>query len=566
MHAVVAAALVAVAACGPHPPLPPLVGGSPRVRITSVRPLPADLDSAIVRAGLDAQRHGVWPPDTLAVILAQAGHLRARVCAQGDSLWRIDAGREVTAVRYAWHSASQGVGIERLGLRAYEHDRRDGLLHPRIEDQVARALRACDEADRPLARIALADFQGDSSLALDFEIDGGPVVRIAEVRFEGLRTTRAGYLRRVIGWHGPESYRHVRWSSAHEELSGTGLLDVIEGPFFVLGEDAAPGPRPDSVDVRILFRVRERAANRISGLLAYSAQKRDTGGTAGVTGFLDLTLGNLFGTGRAAHMAWQRLGEDHSLFELDWREPFLWKLPIGAALALRQSQEDTLYAETLYGADLLWRPAATWRASIGWRRSRLVLGAQLAQTVRRETTRFGLQRESAVEAPTGWTVDGEVARTQAPGATFSSVLLESSAWLTRGHWVAVLEQQGGLLAPGDSVLRGDAFSLGGARTLRGRLEGEFRASRFALGRFELGPRLDVQGARVYALCDIGWFDLWQPVGSGLHGVRGPAESRWSAGAGLQIPTRAGRMRLEYAVPGGEALGRGRLHFWITGMF
>jgi hypothetical protein len=133
-----------------------------------------------------------------------------------------------------------------------------------------------------------------------------------------------------------------------------------------------------------------------------------------------------------------------------------------------------------------------------------------------------------------------------------------------GLW---LEQDAAVLAGPDSILRADAFALGGPGTLRGSFEGAYRAIRYFVQRVEVGPRPRApDAARVYALFDVGWWRQWQAQPDGPYGRAAGNRLRWAAGVGFEVPSRAGNLRLDYAVPDGAPLTRGRIHFGVVSRF
>jgi hypothetical protein len=514
------------------------------------------LDPAL-RARLATSR--VWPPAALLAQLADAGYLDARVCRGIDSLWTITPGAPVDSIRLVWEesgrtsSTASAIPFGGEGAAA------------RIERAAAQRLARCAETGRPLASLRVTGADLSPAPTLTLRLDPGPAVRVTGVAFGGNRVTRASYLKRVIGWRNPEVYRDRRWSEARDALLATGLFRRVEGPDILTGP-AAGRTAPDSLAAPVLFHLEEQPVSRIRGLLGYARRAGETKG-GGWSGFVDLTLGNLFGTGRAAHALWEGLGEGRSRLELEWHEPYLWKLPLAADLALKHFQEDTLYAETSWGADVVWRPVPDWRVAVGLSRTRLVLGGGIDRTQRRETSRFGLERRPAAADPwrTDWALRSEATRTQGD-ADLRSARATLDEQVTRGGWGVWLEQQTGLVAGADSLLRSDVFRFGGAASLRGSLEGEFLARTFVLQRTEVGRRLDRLGARAYLLADFGWIEPWRAGPNGLTGAAGGWREHTAVGAGLQLPSRAGWIRLEFAVPGGAGLGRGRIHLGLEGAF
>ncbi|MBM3318111.1 MAG: hypothetical protein FJY75_09715 [Candidatus Eisenbacteria bacterium] len=548
----------------------------------------------------DAQGDSTWPPGATAAWLAARGFLSARLARYPDSLWVIDPGQRISAVRLAfersgvrpaagetearagadaglgdtgWAAASGGEGANALREPTLPAAGAGGWVAA-VESALAEELRRLADEGRPLARLALAGARwdagarGPSPLELRFEVAPGPLARVRAVRFESDGPTRSSFLERVIGWRGEEIYRGDRWRGARRELLGTGLLLEASEALLVVG----PSPREeagDTLDVEVLFRLRERRANAIAGILGYADRRGEEGERRGrLSGFVDLALGNLLGTGRSARVFWQALGEDRSRFELAWREPYLWRLPLGAQVELSHMQEDTLFADTRWSGGLSWKPGPEWRIGVGWSRSRLVMGADVAATLSRRAASFTLERSGRRDegGGAGWRLSGSVEHWAGDGPGLRRAALRVGEWVGRGSWLLVLEQQAGLAAGPTALLRSDAFLVGGSGSLRGSFEGEFRAWRHLVHRMEVGPRIDARGGRAYLLCDLAWLERWEASTSGLYGVEGGDSFHGALGAGVELAGRAGLMRLEYAVPNGASPARGRIHIGLGGVF
>lgn len=552
----VALALLSIAALGCATTREP-AGGRPRI----VRPAALDpaLRADLEKEGARAQAERLWPPEALLRRLADEGYLQGSVCRAEGGSWTIDPRAPADSIRLRWLSRSGAVAARMGAVPA-----RDGDLGARLEEAIRLELGRCAEDGYPLVAIRVDGVTLDDRPELSLRIELGRPVRVTDVAFQGARVTRASHLRRLIGWTGPETYRGRRWDEARDALAASGLFETVEGPQVLIGA-AGEAASPETLAVPLLFRLRERRVNQIRGLIGYAEREGQGRGT--LNGYVDLTLGNLFGTGRSLHALWEGLGNDRSRIELAWHEPYVWKLPLAADLSLTHFQEDTLYAQTAWGAALGWRPAPDWRVTLGYGGERLVLGGGADHDRGREASRFGVARRASDPDPWAgdWALGAEYVHAQGEDRLRRATLTlaEQVPWARWGVW---LEQQGGLLAGADSLLRSDALRVGGAETLRGSLEGEYFARSYLLERTEIGRRLDRAGARAYLLADFGWIEVWEPSATGIYGVAGAKRFRSALGAGLDLPSRAGRIRLEFAVPRGAGLGQGRIHLALDSDF
>jgi hypothetical protein len=504
--------------------------------------------------------------------LARRGFFDASLCPAEGKAWTLVPGRPLEGYRIVWSCPScngSSASEDTLGNARREPAVPDDSEHPwpaktspaeDVAREVTDVLARWGDAGHPLGRVRASARATDSLLIVELDAHPGPRVRASGLRFEGNRATRDGYLLRMLGWRGEEPYRSSRWDTARATLLATGLFDDVEGPLLL--RPAGTGPQLDSLRAEVGFRLRERRVSSFTGLIGYSGR----GGK--VSGFVTLELGNLFGTGRRAHVLWQAQRERESRFEFIWHEPYVWKLPLSADLGLTHVLEDTLYAETSWGLDLGMAAGAGWTVKAGWNWRRLVLGGEGGEDRQRETARFGARHNDALgtRAPRGWEVELDLASTHDTGATLHQGLSLVRGWTSARGLMLLVEERAGLVAGPDSVLRGDALSVGGAASLRGYFETAFRATRSLVQRVEVGPLPSRTGARIYALVDVGWLREWRPDASGIFGVGADDLFRWSAGVGLQAPSRAGDLRLDYAVPGGEPVWQGRIHFGVLNRF
>lgn len=424
-----------------------------------------------------------------------------------------------------------------------------GEVHALLQDALSRGY--------PLSRVRIDSVALADSVALWCRLTPGPRARIAGVRFSGPHRSRPGFLRRVVGFERGRPYRPEDALLAREALEDTELYRRIEGPYFLLPGGSEAG------EVELLYELEARPVNRLTGILGYSGEEER------LYGYVDLALGNLFGTGRAAELRWQGQADLESSFFVSWHEPYLLRWPVSLDARLHHVLQDTVYAETTYGLDLGWFPARRWRLGGGWDWSRLVLGGEQGEHIRRQTARFSLARTapSWYRTPQGWAGQVEISTTSGWGEDVRQGRWHGRAWFgyrRLGVWIG---QEAGVVAGPDSLLRVDSFPLGGAASLRGTYEGAYRTLRYLLLRNEIGVRpAGGVGARFYLLADLAYLRRWEARAGSQFGRLGLETWTHSVGFGLEVPTRAGEVSLDYAVPKGSSLAQGRVHFHLTSRF
>lgn len=509
-----------------------------------------------------AEERSTWPDSSAATAALEEvwtrGHLSAQICRLVSGEWLLDRGPRASEVSLRWASNEGGVFLDEVlpwtdarSLSKEIGDRADSLVAEAAEDGY------------PLASVAVDSIAMGDRLQMWLTWARGPRVRLEDVHFGGTHRTRESFLKRVVGWQGSRLYRASDWRAAREHLWETGLFKQVYGPFLLMPEGLAVASTADSAEADLLFELESGPAGRLAGVLGYAGSQRR------LFGYVDLALGNLFGTGRAAQVRWQGQEEVESQFYLNWHEPYLLRFPISMDASLNQVVLDTLYAETTWGFDFGWFPAARWRLGAGWDWSRLVLGGEAGEHHRRQTARFSLARVApqGYANPSGWAQKVVVSTTSGLAADLKRGRWDGRLWGGWGRLGIWLHQDGALLTGADSLLQVDTYRLGGALTLRGTYEGAFRAFRYLLLRNEIGLRPTTSpGPRFYLLYDVAWIRGWESRVGSRYGHPSGSAWEWSVGIGLEVPTAAGDVGLDYAVPEGAGLSQGRIHFGVTSHF
>src|SRR6266850_5532033 len=91
-----------------------------------------------------------------------------------------------------------------------------------------------------------------------------------------------------------------------------------------------------------MIRVQEGNTNTFDGILGY-APPAASGGDGIVTGLVDVSMKNLFGTARKLSVHWQRDGRNSQEMGFRYTEPWVFDLPLTLTAGFNQRQQDTIY-------------------------------------------------------------------------------------------------------------------------------------------------------------------------------------------------------------------------------
>jgi outer membrane protein assembly factor BamA len=518
----------------------------------------AAFDSVVASAGLDA----------LLARYRDAGRLDAlaRVRLEGDSA------RVRVVLEIEEGPRARVAGFEVLGAAAVDWDEfRSGLeLRPgaafsaaALERDVMRVLAEYADRGRPYAAVRPQDFQeGVDGLRFHYVVEEGPPVRLDHFEAEGNTRTRAERVVRQAGLRPGEPYRRTRVEHAAWRLRRLGAFDRAEAGLLAGGPSGT-----------LRYRVREGGTSSAQGVLGYATESHT------VTGLFDLQLQNL-GGGRAASFRLDARGGGVTEYTVGWREPLVFGTPLTLDAGLAQHLEDTLYTQSSahVGVQAEVFPYAMASLAGEWER----VGASVGPTLRDRTLQLRValewDRRDDPLAPTRGVFaklrSSLGSRTQvarADGAVTSSASLredelEAEAYVRPsgpGRVLALHAFVRGLRSDEHPAPVYRQFTLGGATTLRGYREQQFRGPVVGLASAEYRLLMGEPGSYVFVFAEAGFVRLEREAPGGVLVTN---LVRPGYGMGLRVPTRLGQLGVDYAW--GESVSPlgGKIHVSVRSRF
>jgi outer membrane protein assembly factor BamA len=371
--------------------------------------------------------------------------------------------------------------------------------------------------------LTASQLAGDT-LILRTVIDKGPQVTVSSLAFSGEVKTKPGLLAHLVRFQ-PFVFST---DNVEELFQSFQAIDCTVADYELLTSDA------DSALTLHLLVNEKPSRNRGNVLLGY-------GDADGFLGMVDITLFNLFGGRREFFFTWQRFGASDVNFAASARDPYPFRLPFGvqAGGAFRSFDEATYHLEA-------WAGAFVNTASFE-------VGAGYAY----EHDRSGSAHVSKNLAYT-WLTAGSLRADIKAGERRAD---ERSAYLSASARAGLLlpllwgfsfylEPNAALVASGEALLETELLPVGGARTLRGYSEEEFRTELGLWSRQEL--RWGSEVFSIYPLFDAAWID-----GYGfLAGY----------GAGVTVATPIGQLELAAALPFDGSWTDAKLHLSLGAEF
>jgi outer membrane protein insertion porin family len=446
-----------------------------------------------------------------------------------------------------------------------------------LEEDLDDALLQMDKEGHPFAKFELQEIHLDSldsgrdGLQLRYSAAPGPRLILREIQIAGNTLTRSGVILREIRIKAGERYSQQKVARIVGRLMRLGYFKKVEEPvlFYTAGEEGG-----------LLLRVEEGQSSRFDGVVGYSPGSGEEKGY--FTGLVDISLGNLLGTGRALYAHWQKKDRRTQDISLRYREPWLagWPLHVGAGFT--QLIQDTTYVQRDLSLeveipllDQLSIQAQAGRTeilpdSIGSYRLGLLRSRALNATIGIEydsrddllNPRQGVYYATSYQSgkkenlgPQPLLVDGVKRKTATRRITLD---LEFYTPLFQRQILAV-GLHGRQFVSGEPIVPvTDQFRLGGARNLRGFSEDQFRGSSVAWMnceyRYWLGRR-----SRTFIFADYGYYSA-QNTSEKLQ------EFKLGYGLGFRLETGLGIMSLDYGLGHGDDLLGGKIHVGLINEF
>lgn len=449
------------------------------------------------------------------------------------------------------------------------------LVQSVLEADIDGLLSRYDRSGYPFAKVEVTSIRPvlrDSvdQLEIGISVDEGQQVTINEIRIEGNTETKTDVIIRETGIRLHEVYDADRVSKIRNRLSRMNIFAGVSEPELYVG----PGGGG------LLIRVQEQNTNSFDGIVGY-APSRSEGESGLITGMVDISMRNLFGTARKVSVRWLRDERDAQEISFRYLEPWLLNLPVNVSGGISQRQQDTTYVRRTLDvqADLLLTGSLSLggvlthetvipsgiQGPLAVSASRTITSGLL---IHYDTRDNPVSPTGGVDYQTGYQIGKK--RISAPSIPFSGPTngTVQKISIDLDTYVSTFSRQ--VLAEGvhareisaDIIEAGDLYRFGGARTLRGYREDQFLGSRIAWAnteyRFLLGPRSYFSG-----FIDAGYYFV--PVNLAL-GSSSEQFFKLGYGIGLQIETGLGVLGTSFALGEGDSFVQGKIHIGLMNQF
>ncbi|MGM0589553.1 MAG: BamA/TamA family outer membrane protein [Bacteroidota bacterium] len=465
--------------------------------------------------------------------------------------------------------------------------RKQGLYHGRdLEREIENQLRSLEEEGRLLAQVKVDTVWVDAISSDPCKVHAkltatpGEPVRIGGYVFPELEHTSTSYIRTVSGLRDSMLVTPQLLGNARQRLEQSELFASVERPELM---------KQDSTYL-VRYDMTERNPNRFDVLVGYVP---NTGSQAGgtIVGNADIRLRHLIWEGSDTRVHFERLRADVTKLDLKVTRHWIAGHPFSAGTALDFLQQDSTYQtrsfllrggyELLPGA-MLWLTgrreiiaanettphtsslvreergtaldASSWMGGMDLRYERVDLRMNPSKGFR-----FRLQVESGVKNITDARAEADsIDQRQTP----SILQLDASVFQSLWPRHVLVPSVHGYAVVLDQITENDLIRFGGARSLRGYREDQFRASQLIWGDLEYRYQLETS-SYAFIFGSAGYYKRPRLI---TESSRQAVRDEWlsSYGLGFSYNTRLGQLKFSYAISPEDSFTNGKVHFGIVG--
>ncbi|MEG8947789.1 BamA/OMP85 family outer membrane protein [Rosettibacter firmus] len=410
-----------------------------------------------------------------------------------------------------------------------------------------------------------------NNVKIDIIIEREKRYSINRIEIDGNSKTKDYVVLRELGVNIGDIYNQKKIDQITNRLNKLNYFEQIEKPFFYLNN------KKEGV---LKIAIKEKVTNNFDGLIGYvPGQEKEKGF---FTGFLNLSFRNLFGTGRAALIRWQKENRKTQEFELQYKEPWLFSLPINLSGNIFQRVQDTTYTQNNYGINLEYLVSDELSASIIFNNQSTIPFERFNKvfTVYNSfSTTIGIifkidSRDNYYSPRRGILLSNsykysmkkingpkdyitqqmktnhELKRLEIDFEFYKEIFLEQIVALKT--YVRELT--------GTEIEISDMYLLGGTKTLRGYREKQFSGNRVIWSNIEYRYLL-TDKSYAFIFLDSGYFTT-----SGNSNMTKSEDFKIGYGFGMNIETGIGLLGVSFALGKGDSFSNGKIHFGIISEF
>lgn len=409
---------------------------------------------------------------------------------------------------------------------------------------------------------------------ININISPGALSVIDTIEIKGNTKTKDYVILRELSIKNGELYSQSRLEDIPKKLNRLRFFEPVRNPEFYFNS------KNEGV---LVINIKEKQTNNFDGIIGYIPGRGDNE-KGFLTGLINISLRNIFGTGRAAAIRWQQIDRFSQELEIKYLEPWIMNLPFNINGGMFQRKQDTTYVQRKFDGSIEFLATDEISAS-------LLFGSEQIIPTESEIQRFTVYNSSTLTTGVSLKIDSRddpyaptegilfnniyaFSKKKINGpAQFITPTLETNLTLQRFEvdfniyyemffrQIVALGIHGKELQA-NSFEVSDLFRLGGTNTLRGYRENQFLGSRILWTNLEyrllLTPR-----SYAFLFFDTGYYLRKEDE---LRNIERTSSFKYGYGLGISIETGLGLLGVSFALGEGDTFSDGKIHFGIINEF
>lgn len=447
------------------------------------------------------------------------------------------------------------------------------FIENEIENGIERIINWYEENGYPFCRVELDkecfnNINKGNEILLILNIYPNTPVKIDSIAVTGNNYTRRNLIIKKSGLREREPFNQKLLNASSNNLENTEFLSLESKPQLVTFNSTKSG---------ILLKIIEKSSNSFSGILGYvPPQKYGNSSKGQINGFVDVVFGNLFGTGRLISAKWENRGGFSQDLNLKYSEPYFLNLPVALLTSFSQSVNDSTFLKRDFMAEFTMplnnhisglfacgyetiRPDKFGMSEYNISNAEVIYG------------RFGFNydsRDNKLNPRSGiyYSTFYAIGKRKNLGNSYNSgssgkyidrkmiFNFQVSIPTTKMGSIYTLIYGSNISSSEGNISYSQLFMLGGANSLRGYRERQFRGSTIGLVNLEYRYLLG-EKSRLFLFYDGGYVSKQE---NRLY--------KSGYGFGFRIDSKIGILGLDYGIGEGDNPANGKIHFGVKSSF
>ncbi|PKL82152.1 MAG: hypothetical protein CVV24_11600 [Ignavibacteriae bacterium HGW-Ignavibacteriae-3] len=405
-------------------------------------------------------------------------------------------------------------------------------------------------------------------------IEKGTKSNIDKIEVAGNNKTKDFVVMRALRINKGEEYSQEKIDRIPGQLNRLRFFDPVELPSFYFNS------KKEGV---LKISVKEKQTNFFDGIIGYVPAANDKQ-SGYFTGFINVNLRNLFGTGRAASVRWQQESRSSQELELQYMEPWLLDYPFNIEGRLFQRKQDSTYIQRNLEGRIEYLATDEISASA-------IINTQSTIPSESSSKLFTVYNSSSFTSGINLKIDTRndfyaptegiyfnntykytIKKINGPAAlitpgTKTDITLQRLEF-DFNFFQRIMTRQVAAIGVharelrGDDVEFSDLYFLGGTNSLRGYREKQFQGNRILWSNLEYRLLLSNRSF-AFVFFDSGYFLRKEDQQRNIPEV---SEFKIGYGFGLNLETGLGVLSVSFALAKGDSFGDGKIHFGIINEF